>query len=320
MSSILAGIPSFKDAYTSSPYPKQTTESLVSTLKAEGYSTSFFHGAPNGSMGFLGYANILGFDHYYGKNEFNNESEFDGVWGIWDEPFFQYFNTTISKKNQPFLATLFSVSSHEPYQIPEKYKGKFPVGDVNIHQCIGYTDFALKQFFRAASKETWFKSTIFVLVGDHGNTIFYDDYKKEVNKNKVAMMIYKPHSKFVGEYEDYAQQIDLFPTLLDMIGYDKPFRSWGRSLVGDTKIAPFLIRYSANLYQFMSGNYICTFDGKKVVGFYAKNDSDLKYNLIAQRNAEMNIIETKCKALIQDYMARIIDKRLGGESNINNKK
>jgi hypothetical protein len=68
MSSILAGIPSFKDAFTSSPYPKQKTESLVSTLKSEGYTTSFFHGAPNGSMGFLGYSNILEFDNYYGKN------------------------------------------------------------------------------------------------------------------------------------------------------------------------------------------------------------------------------------------------------------
>ena len=315
MSSILAGIPSFKDAFTSSPYPKQKTESLVSTLKSEGYTTSFFHGAPNGSMGFLGYSNILEFDNYYGKNEYNNDSEFDGVWGIWDEPFFQYFNTTISKKKQPFLATLFSVSSHEPYQIPEKYEGKFPKGDVNIHQCIGYTDFALKQFFKSAKKEPWFNNTIFVLVGDHGNTIFYDDYKKEVNKNKVAMLIYKPNSKFVGEYKDYAQQIDLYPTILDMIGYDKPFRSWGRSLVGDSKIAPFLIRYSANVYQFMSGNYICTFDGNKVVGFYDKNDKDLKYNLISKRNAEMDLQEVKCKAFIQDYMTRVMDKRLGESKN-----
>jgi phosphoglycerol transferase MdoB-like AlkP superfamily enzyme len=315
MSSILAGIPSFKDAFTSSPYPKQKTESLVSTLKSEGYTTSFFHGAPNGSMGFLGYSNILEFDNYYGKNEYNNDSEFDGVWGIWDEPFFQYFNTTISKKKQPFLATLFSVSSHEPYQIPEKYEGKFPKGDVNIHQCIGYTDFALKQFFKSAKKEPWFNNTIFVLVGDHGNTIFYDDYKKEVNKNKVAMLIYKPNSKFVGEYKDYAQQIDLYPTILDMIGYDKPFRSWGRSLIGDSKIAPFLIRYSANVYQFMSGNYICTFDGNKVVGFYDKNDKDLKYNLISKRNAEMDLLEVKCKAFIQDYMTRVMDKRLGESKN-----
>lgn len=310
MSSVLAGIPSFKDAFTSSPYPKQKTESLVSTLKSEGYATSFFHGAPNGSMGFLGYANILGFDHYYGKNEYNNDADFDGVWGIWDEPFFQYFNTTIGKEKQPFMATLFSVSSHEPYQVPDKYKGKFPKGDVNIHQCIGYTDYALKQFFASAKKEAWFKNTIFVFVGDHGNTIYYDEYKKEMNKNAVAMMIYKPNSDLVGESKEYAQQIDLYPTILDLMGYNKPFRSWGRSLVGDKKIQPFVIRYSSNLYQFMSGNYICTFDGNKVVGFYGKNDKDLKYNLIAKRNSEMDLIELKCKAYIQDYMARIMDKKL----------
>ncbi len=310
MSSVLAGIPSFKDAFTSSPYPKQKTESLVSTLKSEGYVTSFFHGAPNGSMGFLGYANILGFDHYYGKNEYNNDDDFDGVWGIWDEPFFQYFNTTISKEKQPFMATLFSVTSHEPYQVPEKYKGKFPKGDVNIHQCIGYTDFALQQFFASAKKQAWFKNTIFVFVGDHGNTIYYDEYKKEMNKNAVAMMIYKPNSKLIGESADYAQQIDLYPTILDLIGYKKSFRSWGRSLVGDQQIQPFVIRYSSNLYQFMSGNYICTFDGNKVIGFYAKNDKDLKHNLIAKRNSEMNQIELKCKAYLQDYMARVMDKKL----------
>lgn len=310
MSSVLAGIPSFKDAFTSSPYPKQKTESLVSTLKSEGYATSFFHGAPNGSMGFLGYANILGFDHYYGKNEYNNDDDFDGVWGIWDEPFFQYFNTTISKEKQPFMATLFSVTSHEPYQVPEKYKGKFPKGDVNIHQCIGYTDFALQQFFASAKKQPWFKNTIFVFVGDHGNTIYYDEYKKEMNKNAVAMMIYKPNSKLIGESADYAQQIDLYPTILDLIGYKKPFRSWGRSLVGDKQIQPFVIRYSSNLYQFMSGNYICTFDGNKVIGFYAKNDKDLKHNLVAKRNSEMNQIELKCKAYLQDYMARVMDKKL----------
>ena len=310
MSSVLAGIPSFKDAFRSSPYPKQKTESLVSTLKSEGYSTSFFHGAPNGSMGFLGYANILGFDHYYGKNEYNNDADFDGVWGIWDEPFFQYFNTTISKEKQPFMATLFSVSSHEPYQVPDKYKGKFPKGDVNIHQCIGYTDYALKQFFASAKKQSWFNNTIFVFVGDHGNTIFYDEYKKEMNKNVVAMMIYKPNSDLVGESKEYAQQIDLYPTILDLMGYNKPFRSWGRSLVGDKKVKPFVVRYSANLYQFMSGNYICTFDGNKVVGFYAKKDKDLKHNLISKRNAEMDLIELKCKAYIQDYMARIMDKKL----------
>jgi phosphoglycerol transferase MdoB-like AlkP superfamily enzyme len=310
MSSIIAGIPSFKDAFTSSPYPKQKIESLVSTLKGEGYDTSFFHGAPNGSMGFLGFGNILGYDHYYGKTEYNNDEDFDGVWGIWDEPFFQYFNKTLTAKKQPFMATLFSVSSHEPYKVPEKYEGKFPKGKVNINQCIGYTDYALKRFFQAAKKQTWFKNTIFVLVADHGNTVAYDEYLKEFNRNTVPILFYFPNEKYVGVNSDWAQQIDIYPTILDMIGYKKPFRSWGRSLIGETQVPPYVVKYASNVYQYMSGNYICCFDGKKAVGFYDKEDKGMKTNLIQHKNAEMLEIENRCKAFIQDYMERIIDKRL----------
>ena len=310
VSSVIAGIPSFKDAFTSSPYPKQKIESLVSTLKSEGYDTSFFHGAPNGSMGFLGFGNILGYDHYYGKIEFNNDAEFDGVWGIWDEPFFQYLNNTLTQKKQPFMATLFSVSSHEPYKVPDKYEGKFPKGKVDIHQCIGYTDYSLKKFFAAAKKQTWYNNTIFVIVADHGNTIAYEEYKKEFNKNTVPILFFSPNEKYVGVNNDWAQQIDIYPTLLDMIGYQKPFRSWGRSLINEKQVPPFVVKYSSNMYQFMCGNYICTFDGKKAVGFYAPNDKAMEHNLISKRNEEMNMIELRCKAFIQDYMERIIDKLL----------
>ncbi|MBC7522856.1 MAG: sulfatase-like hydrolase/transferase [Flavobacterium sp.] len=316
VSSVLAGIPSFKDAFTSSPYPQQNTESLVSTLKSIGYSTSFFHGAPNGSMGFLGYANILGINSYYGKTEYNNDADFDGVWGIWDEPFMQYFNNKISTFKQPFMATLFSVSSHEPYQVPEKYKKVFKDEDPCImHKCIRYTDFSLKQFFNKAKKEPWFNNTIFVLVGDHGNLIYYDEYGKEINKNAVAMLVYTPNEKYVGVNKNFAQQIDIYPTILDMIGYNKPFRSWGRSLINESKVPPFVVRYSANTYQYMSGNYICTFDGEKALGFYDKNDKDLKVNLISKRNAEMDLLELRCKAFVQDYMERVIDKKLGSSNN-----
>jgi len=310
MSSVLSGIPSFKDAFTSSPYPKQKIESLVSVLKSEGYDTSFFHGAPNGSMGFLGFSNILGIDHYYGKNEYNNDQDFDGYWGIWDEPFFQYFNKTISAKKQPFMATLFSVSSHEPYIVPDQYKGKFPKGTNPMHQCVGYTDFALKQFFKAASKEPWFNNTIFVLVADHDNLIYYDKYYNDQYAHTVPILFYSPKFNYKGVNNEWAQQIDIYPTILDMIGYDKPFRSWGRSLISDTKVPPFVMRYSSDLYQMMSGNYICTFDGQKAVGFYKRNDYALKHNLIAHRNAEMNLLEKRCKAFLQDYMERIIDKKL----------
>ena len=118
--SILASVPSFKIPFTSSPYANQEIQSLVSVFNEKGYTTSFFHGAPNGSMGFLGLSNILEFDNYFGKNEFNDNSLYDGFWGIWDEPFLQYVNNTTSKLKEPFFSTFFSLSSHEPFYVPER--------------------------------------------------------------------------------------------------------------------------------------------------------------------------------------------------------
>ncbi len=310
MSSILSGIPSFKDAFTSSPYPKQKIESLVSVLESEGYSSSFFHGAANGSMGFLGFANILGVDKYYGRTEFNDDSQFDGFWGIWDEPFLQFMKQKLDQEKAPFFSSIFTVSSHEPYIIPEKYKNKFPKGDIPIHKCIAYTDYSLKRFFTEAKKSPWFKNTIFVLVADHGNSTFYKEYRRPIERFAIPIIIYKPDSQYVGVDEDLAQQIDIYPTILDMIGYQKPFRSWGRSLLDKKTQEPFVINSTGSLYQFSKGDYICIFDGKKSIGFYDKNDKALANNLIANRNAAMNDLELRCKAFIQDYMERVVDQKL----------
>lgn len=310
MSSILAGIPSFKDAFTSSPYPKQKIESLVSTLESEGYSTSFFHGAANGSMGFLGFSNILGIDKYFGRTEFNNDDEFDGFWGIWDEPFLQFMKSKLDKEQSPFFSTIFTVSSHEPFNIPAKYKKKFPEGELAIHKCISYTDYSLKRFFDEAKKSPWFNNTIFVFVADHANAIYYKEYTSGTEHFAVPIMFYQPNSKYVGVDDDFAQQIDIYPTILDMIGYQKPFRSWGRSLLDKKSSQPFVMNSTGNLYQYSQGRYVCIFDGRKAIGFYDKDDRALQHNLIDKRNAEMDELELRCKAFIQDYMERIVDQKL----------
>ena len=311
MSSVIAGIPSFRDAFTSSPYPKQKIQSLVSTLQELGYDTSFFHGAANGSMGFLGFGNILGYDRYYGRTEFNNDKEFDGSWGIWDEPFMQFMKQELDKKKTPFFSTIFTVSSHEPFIPPAKYKDTFPKGTIPMHQVVGYTDFAFKKFFESASKQPWFNNTIFIITADHCNQTYYPFYNQIVNRSAVPILIYKSNSNLKGVNTDFAQQIDIYPTILDMIGYQKPFRSWGRSLVGDKKIPPFVCNFNGGQYQFMQGNYICTFDGKEIVGIYDKTDLGLEHNLIGKgKNKEIAKLEISAKAFIQDYMRRIIDKKL----------
>ncbi len=315
MSSVIAGIPSFKDAFTSSPFPKQKIESLVSTLQSKGYDTSFFHGAPNGSMGFLGFANILGYDNYYGMTEFNNSDQFDGTWGIWDEPFFEYMAEVLSEKQEPFFATLFSVSSHEPFNVPDKYQGRFNKGNQQIHQTIGYTDYALKEFFENNKDKPWFNNTIFIITADHTNQVDYPEYLKAVNRSAVPILIYSPNkdvANLVGVNKDLAQQIDIYPTILDIIGYDKPFRSWGRSLINDTIVEPFTINYIFNEYTFQQGDYICRFDGNKITGIYAIEDKALENNLIEteSENPEIQQIILNTKAFVQDYFQKIIDKEL----------
>lgn len=310
MSSVLAGIPSFKTAFTSSPYANQKIQSLVSALKEENYDTSFFHGAPNGSMGFLGFGNILGIEHYYGKTEYNNDDDFDGSWGIWDEPFFQFMNHTLSDKKEPFFSTIFTVSSHDPFVVPEKYKDKFPKGNIPMHQCVGYTDYAFKKFFEAAKKEPWFENTIFIITADHCNQKDYAYYYETINRSAIPILFYKPDGSLKGVSKDLAQQIDIYPTVLDLIGYDKPFRSWGRSLINNNNSLPFAINFISGNYYLQQGNYICEFDGEKAIGFYDINDKALNQNLISKRNAEMNDLEIYCRAFLKDYFDRIIDRNL----------
>ena len=310
MSSVLAGIPSFADAFTSSSYSNQKIQSLVSVLNDLGYDTSYFHGAPNGSMGFLGFSNILGFDHYYGMTEYNNDDDFDGSWGIWDEPFLQFMKRTLDQKEQPFFGTVFTVSSHEPFKVPQEYVDQFPKGQVPMHQPVGYTDFAFKKFFENAKKEPWFNNTIFVITSDHTNQVYYDDYNKIINRRAVPILFYKPDGSLKGVNEELAQQIDIYPTLLDLIGYEKPFRSWGRSLVEKDGVMPFAINHNASQYHMLRGNYIVAFDGTKVLGFYDINDKSLENNLIDHKTSEMEETARACKAFLQDYFERIVDKKL----------
>ena len=313
MSSVLAGIPSFKDAFTSSPFANQDVESVVSVLNDEGYDSSFFHGAPNGSMGFLVFSNILGFDHYYGKTEFNNDLLFDGVWGIWDDPFFQYTKEVLDTKTTPFFSTIFTVTSHEPYIVPKEYEGVFPKGTLPMHQCVGYTDFAFKQFFEAAKKEPWFENTIFIITADHTNQIYYkEQYLNPINRYAVPILIYSPSEEYIGVSSELAQQIDIYPTILDMVGYNKPFRSWGRSLVNSSagRMPPYVMNFNGQNYQYSKGNIICIFDGQKAIGYYDINDLKLETNLIANRTKEMDAVELACKAFLKDYFERIIDRNL----------
>ena len=307
MPSILAGIPSFEISYTSTPYSKQKIESIVSIANSMDYNTSFFHGASNGSMGFLGFSNTLGFKNYYGRNEFNNDDEYDGYWGIWDEPFLQFTKETLDNKKQPFLATVFTITSHEPYVIPKKYDNRFNQGIIPMHKCVLYTDFSIRKFFDESKNSDWFKNTIFLFTADHSNQSYYPYYQKTINRFANPIMIYIPNSEFKGEINSLASHMDIYPTIVDLIGYKKPFRSWGKSLVTPDNLNSIVVNYlGGGSYFIMNDSLISVHNGEKAIGFYDIQDKNFKNNLIHKRNKKMNDLERKGSIFLQDYFNRII--------------
>ena len=307
MPSILAGIPSFETSYASSLYSRQKVGSVVSVAKELDYQTSFFHGAANGSMGLLGFSNVLGFDNYYGRTEFNNDLEFDGSWGIWDEPFLGYVKSVLDQQRKPFLSSVFTITSHEPYVIPKDYVGKFDKGYLPMHQCVGYTDYALRKFFEASKTSDWFENTIFIFTADHSNQTHFPFYEKTVNRFANPLMIFKSNSELKGVDMKLASHLDIFPTVADLIDYPKPFKCWGRSLVSNQNHEPFVINYfSGGSYFMMNENLICVHNGNNAIGFYDVKDKNMENNLIRNKTQEMIDLENKCSMFLEDYFESLM--------------
>lgn len=244
--SVLGSIPSLEQSFALTPYALNRVEGLGNVLKKVGYHTSFFHGAPEGSMGLDGMSRHFGFDHYYGKESFSDNSRFDGYWGIWDEPFLQFFASKLNTIPQPFVSAVFTLSSHHPFVIPRHYEGVFPEGTLPIHKCIGYTDHALKQFFKTAQNSPWYRNTLFILVADHGTfSLIHPYYQTDIESMAVPVVYYDPSGQLAKKgriYDQYTQQIDIMPTVLDMLNHPYSFFAFGRSIL-DSLTTPFVVNY-----------------------------------------------------------------------------
>ena len=312
MPSILCSIPMFVEPFILTPASMNDYTGLAGILGEEGYETAFFHGAQNGSMGFQAFARKIGFQKYYGRTEYEDAKgtdDFDGTWAIWDEPFLQYYAEQMNQMKEPFMTAVFTASSHHPFEIPEKYKKVFPEGPLEIHKCIRYTDMAIGRFFETARRQKWFKNTIFVLTSDHTNMSDHKEYQTDLGGFCSPIIIYDPQ-KPDGEIQDkIAQQIDIMPTVLGLLGYQKPYLAFGIDVLNTPAEDTWAVNYLNGIYQYVKNGYILQFDGQKTKAVYSLDDRLMKNNLIGKTNAEPKM-ERELKAIIQQYMERMTQNRL----------
>lgn len=316
MPSVLSSIPMFIEPFFLTPSSMNQVTGIAGLLDKKGYETAFFHGAQRGSMGFMAFARATGFQQYYGREDyvsdkrFGGDADFDGTWAIWDEPFMQYYAAKMSEMKEPFMTAIFTATSHNPYVIPEQYKDVYPEEHLPIHKCIRYTDMSLRKFFEKASKEPWFKNTIFVITSDHTNDSDHAFYQTDLGGFYSPIIIFEADGSRHPEIQDkIAQQIDILPTVMGMLHYDEPYFGFGIDLLNTPKDDTWAVNYLGGIYQYIKHGLLLQFDGTNTRAVYELEDSLLQHNVAGQRPQQPQM-ERELKAIIQQYMERMTQDRL----------
>lgn len=263
---VVASLPSMMDqAFIESPYAQQAFTALPILLGKEGYSSAFFHGGHNGTMGFDAFAKAAGFQRYVGRDQYPDAKDDDGTWGIRDRPFLQFFAHELDKQQQPFVDCLFTLSSHHPYKLLPADAKRFAGGELPIMPTLRYTDDALRQFFATARTMPWFANTLFVVTADHTADLLRNgETNGSAFDHWIPLFYYLPARLAPHASTRVTQQIDILPTVLDLMGYSKPFFAFGSSVLRNERM-PAAVCRSGSTWLITTDSCQLRSDGKKVL-------------------------------------------------------
>lgn len=243
-------------------YRHKQFSSIASLLKKKGYQTYYVTGGRIGFDNQEGFMRKHGFDNLIGFTDFNifTESEKKGLtWTVPDEVIFGHAHKTFTEfihHNQHFLGVVLTLSNHSPYMLPAHYTEATP--EVSKKQrAFMYSDWALGQFMEKAKRSEYFENTIFVITAD---TSMPDDYIESEGYKKfhIPLLLYAPHLIQPGVSSTLGSQLDLLPTLLNLIGLKASFEGFGKSLLSETDTR-FSISKDGLMYHILwNGLYIQT--------------------------------------------------------------
>ena len=320
--SVFASIPSFRTPFALLPQSLTDLDGLPRILARQGYSTHFYCGATKNQMGFEAFGNLAGIENFHNREDFERVHPEKGnanVWGVWDMPFLQFVAEEINRQEAPFFTSVFTLSSHHPYDLPEEYAGKMPKGGSLVQPCVAYTDLSLRKFFETASTMPWFENTLFIFVADHVSPQMAAEETRTAKGNTaIIYFMYTPDHSVKGRYEHVTQQIDIMPTTLGLMGYDQPYFAFGRDVFNEPERKPLVTNcVQQQTYQALTDSLSLYFDGERRLFVYAANDTLQQYNIIDNDSPLQLSLERDLKAVLQSYCIHVgnSDLRIPGAIN-----
>ncbi|NOR29100.1 MAG: sulfatase-like hydrolase/transferase [Lutibacter sp.] len=251
---------------------------LADALKRKGYETSFIYGGSANFDNMASFFNGNGFDEIIDEGDYKkNEYDFKGTWGVSDESLVKKGNELYkSYGEKPFFSLMFSSSNHEPFEFPDDKIELFDKKKNTVNNAIKYADFAIGEFFKMAKKEAYYKNTVFIIIADHNTRTWGKDIIP-VNKFHIPALIIAPNLDGKLNYEKLCSQLDMPPTLLDLMGMDMETPMIGRNLFKLHDSIPgraIMQFYSTNAFR-NGDDLVVLQSGKKAIQFKVSKDDEL---------------------------------------------
>ncbi len=274
-----------------SGYPNQAINSIIKTpnktrelpslnkaLKNAGYTSSYTYGGELEFANIKSYLVNVGFDKLTDKYSFPI-SQRTTSWGVHDEYVFNRFYEDLRKEKSPFFSVLFTLSSHEPYDVP--MTPHFPGKDETtlFKNSVYYTDSIVGNFINRSKTESWWNNTLVVFVADHGHPLPGNDPNDRPSKFHIPLIFSGGALKMKGTVDNIGSQTDLATTLLDQLKISTKDFKWGKDLL-DSSAHQFAFYSFNNGFGFVTPKGTETIDNvsKKTIyktpGF---DTSDIKF-------------------------------------------
>lgn len=322
--SLFCGIPGIQNShFVNSSFAGNRINNAYTVFAKQGYRTAFFHGGQNGTMRFQSFLAQTGMTSYFGLNEYPEEmkaKDHDGNWGIYDEPYLQYFLKCTDTMSQPFFNAVFTLSSHHPYAIPPHLKNKFPKGELPIHESIAYTDYALKRFFEEAAKKPWFNNTIFVITADHTSYSKDAYFYSETGHYEIPVLIFRPGKEAYQRIDKTISQCDIMPTVAHLAGIESSFWGLGYCAFEDSYKGYSLHRDNQITYIVQYPYVLGMNDKGEVTDYYSRQRNAHVVTHLKREGEKFLELKRWLQASLQEFSWRMRENQWNAENPLKSKR
>lgn len=284
-------------------YPEKLEKitALSQVFYKNGYNTSFFYGGQSEFDNLKAFTLSHDYQALTDKSSFKS-ADMNSKWGAYDGVVFNRQLTDLNKAKQPFFSTQMTLTNHEPFEVPGRYKFGKADNIQRFKSTAFYTDSCLNDFLTKAKKQAWYKNTLFIFVADHGHImpkgrneiyiperyhiplLFFGDVIKEAYRGKT--------------FDQVGSQIDIASTLLHQLGMDARKFSWSKNLLNPTT-KPFAFFSWDNGMGFIDNKQCVTFDNVGKMTLYNNKSQDTNNSALL-----LKIAKSYLQSAYQQFLQR----------------